>query len=284
MRRFAVIGFGALIAFLWGLGLAAAGQGSSNETKARADARRQLAALVLPAGASKVSADPSKGSVLARPPIVQATSPKYWIDDAQYWRVPGDPSQVAAWMQSQTPAGADGSFGASSSSSRVYDFGWFFPYSSEVVLNALDVEVAAARGGGSAVRADGVAAWVRAHPQWDQVPSTARVMTVWRTRQGRHSGPITFRHPSDLNRVADFLNQAPVAPPEVEHCPKGYDESFTVVFQARRSGPRLALSKVDENACGFVSLSVGGRHGPPLVGAYQLGRILSAEIRNKQKP
>ena len=254
----------------------------TSRSKAKAEAARELAELVLPSGATRVSSDPSKGSVLG-PPSIPTTNQKYAIDDVGFWRVPGKPSDVAAYLQGQTPRGAAGSFGGSPYHG-VSSFGWTFRYSRAVVLQALDVEVAPATGGGSAVRADGVAVWVPPHPIWDQIPASVRVMTVSRTVKGRHSGPITFRNARDVQRVVQFLDDATVVPPILTHgCPFGYPDTFRILFQAHRPGPLLASARGTASGCTYMTLAVNGRKGPGLVGAYQLGPILDRLIRSAHR-
>ncbi len=266
------------VLFFGGGGIAGAQKPLTSRSKAKAEAARELSELMLPSGATRVSSDPSEGSVL-RPPPIPTTNQKYAIDDTGFWRVPGKPSAVASWLRSQSPSGADGSFGGSPYHG-VSSFGWTFRYSRAVVLQALDVEVAPAAGGGSAVRADGVAVWVPPHPIWDQIPASVHVMTVWRMVKGRDSGPVTFRNARRVQRVGRFLDDATLVPPIAVHgCPKGYRDSFRLLFQAKRPGPVLASSKGTASGCSYMTLTVDGRKGPALVGAYQLGPILDRLIR-----
>lgn len=270
------------VLFFGGGGVAGAQKPLTSRSKAKAEAARELAELVLPSGATRVSSDPSEGSVLGPPPI-PTTNQKYAIDDAGFWRVPGKPPAVASWLQTQSPGGADGSFGGSPYHG-VSSFGWTFRYSRAVVLQALDVEVAPAAGGGSAVRADGVAVWVPPHPIWDQIPPSVHLVTVWRMVKGRHSGPITLRNARDVQRVVQFLDDAALVPPIVVHgCPKGYPDTFRLLFQAKRPGPVLASSKGTASGCPYMTLTVNGRKGPGLVGAYQLGPILDRLIRRAHR-
>ena len=113
---------GAAAGLLAATGIAAASQPSSSRAKAQREAATELAALWLPAGAAKVSSDPSSGSVLG-PPLVPATSRRYVIDDYGYWRVPGSPADVASRIEAHAPSGADGGFSGSPSASGVYSFG-----------------------------------------------------------------------------------------------------------------------------------------------------------------
>lgn len=273
---------GMLLALPFAAGLAAGAQEPSSQSKAKSEAAKQLSELMLPAGATRVTNDPSKGLVLRRP-FVPATNRRYVIDDYRYWRVPGGPSEVASWIRSHPPAGAQQWFGVGRTPSGAHEFGWLFRYPSEaeVVLQRLYVQVAPAVGGGTAVRGDGVAVWVPPHPAWDQVPGSAHVMTVWRTLRGKHSGPITFRDRRDVRRVIRFLDHAAVVPPIIEHCAPPSSGSFKVIFQAHRPGQVLARSH-GPIGCGSTTLSVRGRRGPALVGAYQLQRILDRMIRRRQ--
>jgi hypothetical protein len=263
-----------VLLILFAAEVAAATKTDGNKAQARADAAKQLSELALPSGATEVSADPSASSVLGTGASIPGTPAKYVVDDYRFWRVSGSPDKVASWIQAHAPANAPGSYGGSTSSG-IFAFGWSFTYTSTVTLRSLDVQVTKAKGGGSAVRADGVAVWVPERPAWDYIPSSVHVLTIWSTDNGHRHGPTTIHHAREVERVVHFLNHAPVVPPIIERCGVGYSGTFRMIFRDRRLGATVARARVDESGCAFISVSVGGRTGPDLIGGPQLGQILS---------
>jgi hypothetical protein len=234
-----------LVAALAATGVAAGAGDGGSQAHAKADAARQLSELVLPAGATEVSSDPSASANLDQGPSVPVSNRKYLVDEVRYWTVPGRPGKVASWMQAHPPANAPGSYGGSPASG-IYSFGWTFTYTPRVTLRSLDVQVTRARGGGSAVRGDGVAVWVPPRPDWDHVPQSVHVMTIRSTTNGHTSSPTTVRDAHDVRRVVRFLNQAwVVAPISPRRCPREDFRGFRLTFQAERSGPVLARSRLD---------------------------------------
>jgi hypothetical protein len=148
-----------LLAGLLALVAAAAAQavtvsGRRDKAKATLDAAKELAAIRLPRGSRKVPGDQSIGHVFRRPTEVCLTP--YLVDDAGFWRVPGKPSSVRVWISKHPPPHV-----------TVVSTGWVprsvvfeFPTQRGVPYRYLQVAVAAAKGGGSAVRGDGEAIWV----------------------------------------------------------------------------------------------------------------------------
>jgi hypothetical protein len=130
------------------------------KAQARADAAHELAAMPLPRGAQRVHGDQSVNGDLR--PDMTACVPKYVVDDHAYWRVPGKPADVSAWIVAHPPAqvtwtsnGELSDHGAPTMWS--VDFG--FRATPKVHVRGLFIAIAAAKGGGSAIRADGVAVW-----------------------------------------------------------------------------------------------------------------------------
>jgi hypothetical protein len=115
-------------------------------------------ALRLPASAKPGRSDPSAGGRLPtpgkRPGVILA-------DDHGYWRVPAKPEAVIAWIEAHRPARSmpavsrDGP-GNQPGASRAFWFASFsFPAKQPDVSLEVLVVVEAAKGGGTALRADG---------------------------------------------------------------------------------------------------------------------------------
>ena len=140
-----------------------AGEAATNKALATAEAERLLGLAPLPTGATPL-ADPPKmlsGSVLGR---VSTTS---IIDKARFWHVSMPMAAAAKWVTEHQPAGLSSS-GSSRSSTwgavTALGVGFAAPDSDHWTLAKLDISIVPAAGGGSDVRADGMAAW------WDPAP------------------------------------------------------------------------------------------------------------------
>lgn len=238
-----------------------------NQVHARADAAAQLAALSLPPGASRVRSDPSVGSTLdgygwPGPERSPAT-----IDDHQYWRVPGDPQDVEAWVRGHAPSGSQvRSSGLGPGQPSIYYVCFKFPTDAgHVDRRTLIVEVTSARGGGSAVRADAAATWVLEKPRWEHVPASAHVVTAWLSLGGSSSRTVTFTSREQVARIKRVIDHEGVKQPEFPPpCPAHAPESVTLVFRARAGGPVLARAGLGPDCPPGMGLSVRGRRGPEL--------------------
>jgi hypothetical protein len=127
--------------------------------RARADAAEELAAIRLPAGATTVEHDPGEHRLAH----VGIACPRWvTVDDHDFWRVPGTPADVWSWIQEHPPAGNQGGVGASQSLPGPFQgFVYFsYPTTKKVDYRQLVASVAAAKGGGTAVRVDGLDAWI----------------------------------------------------------------------------------------------------------------------------
>jgi len=156
MRRQAVLLAGLLGLLLAASALAITPFGRGAKAKANVDAAKELAALQLPHGASQVHGDQSVKGVLG-PPVVACTR-KHVVYDFGFWRVTGKPSAVWAWVRNHPPPHVRWIAWAESEPVSSVDFG--FADQRNVISRILKVTVAAAKGSGSAVRADGVAVWL----------------------------------------------------------------------------------------------------------------------------
>jgi hypothetical protein len=131
--------------------------GRGARSRAAADAAMELATARLPSHASKVRSDQSVRGVLGSPPRFRGVQARYVVDDYRFWRAPGKPGAVAAWIQHHAPSRNTG-VGTAGRSPWFVEFG--FRDQRGVTDRFLMVTVAAAKGGGSALRVEGVAVWL----------------------------------------------------------------------------------------------------------------------------
>jgi hypothetical protein len=258
---------------------------SSNERAAHAGARHLLAEVTLPAGAVVSRSDPSLHRLLARPS--ESIADTELIDRHRFWRVPGTPTAVLAWVKAHRPAGSSvvGTSASSSPRGNVEGVAFSFPAVRGVLRSRLlNVAVATARGGGTAVRADAEVAWVLPRSAGERVPPDARVVSITNThvdtRPGRPrtSAPITVTDAGKVRRIAGLVDALPLDQLGLVPCPADFGPTVDLKFYAVRGGAVLAEASAEGSGCGIVSFSLAGKAEPPLTGGprliHQLGKLL----------
>jgi hypothetical protein len=147
---------------------------ASNRAAARLAAMRLLADVWLPTGATQVSGDPGASGWL-RYSVGGAPATPDLFDFHRFWRLAGDPQTVIGWIEAHRPRGAKiftigtaGQYGKT----VMWSVTFAFPVvPGRIAEEGLGVGVTAARGGGTALRADGVAVWLIPRPAGEVVPS-----------------------------------------------------------------------------------------------------------------
>lgn len=211
MRRRTLIGSlslslalaGALIA----VGVAAASR-RSNERLAERTASRLLEEVPLPEGAKRVSSDESVDAGLKGPATKPATP--HLLDKHRYWHVDGQGEAVISWIEEHPPAGSKIALRGSSGKptgqpprslhgpalaewvrQHTVTTGWdttfAFPEQRERLATVwLSVSVAAAKGGGSEIRADALVVPRRPRPAAEHIPRRVGEVTVKVNDPRRH--------------------------------------------------------------------------------------------------
>lgn len=159
MRRRRVVWLAVLLALLLVAGAQAMTPFAHRSmARARRDAARELASVVLPHGAMKVSHDPSVHHALG-PAGIDCTR-KYVVDDHGFWRIPGQPAKVWTWLRNHPVPHSDYHH-AGSNPYGSKPVSWFvdadFKDQRNVVFRSVDMTLRPARGGGTALRADATA-------------------------------------------------------------------------------------------------------------------------------
>lgn len=286
MRRGSIIALG-MVAMLLVPGAVAVGSTTAgNKAAAQAAATQLLGVLQLPTGASKVASDPSRSSVLGGAPGAPA-SPAL-IDDHSFWRVSGSPSSVLSWVQAHPPAGGQGNengfsgnfFGNAPSVS--FTGFRFAPVKGVLTSRELTVEVAPAKGGGTALRADAEVVWFVKRLAADRVPAGIRTITITSRQLGKPpSAPITASAASKVRRIVSYVNQLPPRQPGVTACPDDRGPYVELQFRKAAGATPVAVATADGSGCGLVTLTVGGRQEPALTEGPQLIKWLSSLLGTK---
>lgn len=285
----ALLAAGATAGLLAGVAAAHKQTAGSNKRAAQQAAPGLLAALMLPLGASAVASDPSRLHLLGRAPSAPVTP--NLVDAHGFWHVPGTPGSVLRWIEDHPPAGGErdlgGQSGSSSSGVTAQWEGYSFASVAGVLsYRALLVEVAAAAGGGTALRADGQAVWLvpRSGSEW--IPAGVRAIVISSKRvNGPSIGPRTVTGARTVKRIVSLVNELPAAQPGVYSCPDDTGPFVTLRFAtAPSSGRTIAVADADGSGCGLVSLRIGNRTEPPLTGGPRLIHRLQPLLRTKLSP
>jgi hypothetical protein len=250
---------------------AAVADEASSERAAQRDAAAALGLLRLPAGAERADANPAADQQLLEGPGVGRSSNPNQVSRSEFWRVPGEPWQVIRWTKAHPPAGGrvfvesrGGKLGAPAV--------WAVSFARRPVWNVLDgrqlaVTVAAASGGGTALRADGLATWLVPRPASERIPTGARVLDV--EVRGMKPAPVTrftVRGRTRIELATRTLNRLPLVQPGVFLCPIDRGIHAYLAFRARDGGAVLAGADAALGGCASVALTIRGAVQPALSG------------------
>lgn len=157
MRRRALSLAGVLVLLVPTGALAMPPVSQQSMARAKADAARELSSAVLPLGSTRVRRDQSVHPI----PITLGIdcTKKDVAEDHGFWRAPGSPATVGAWIQKHPPMHGRSSTVAVEMGNG--EIGWYvtvaFPDQPSVTRRRLEFSLAFARGGGTAIRVDAIA-------------------------------------------------------------------------------------------------------------------------------
>jgi hypothetical protein len=136
--------------------------------RARADAAKELASVVLPRGARRARHDPSVHRKLGAQGA--ACEKKYVVEDSHFFRISGRrPASVWSWLHKHPPTKARGGFGELKQDGKPlawYVMG-FLRNQRNVTYRMISISLRPARGGGTAIRVDAIAV---GEPRPNQAP------------------------------------------------------------------------------------------------------------------
>ncbi len=241
-----------------------------NARVARRDVRRLLTKLVLPAGATVTARNPG-GVALASASSVPVSSAL--IDVHRFWRVAGEgPTAVLSWFEAHVPAGSSLTENGSGSGPG-FEFsalGFSFPDITGVLdSRELSVTIAAAPGGGTAIRADAQDVYWIPKPKWERVPAGVQQIDVSVQRLNQSTGKTTttsrtVENASQIATIVSLVNALPPAQPWVLSCPADLGPTVTLNFLSAPGAAPLATAVAGGSGCGGVSFTLHGKTAPGL--------------------
>jgi hypothetical protein len=243
-----------------------------NLVAARAAAQRILSVTPLPPDAGAQSTDSSADGSLSQ--VFHARGAQQVVL-TRYWTASGTPGSVSDYIYSNPPAGSrlytQEGLGKPSPSAAGWQEERSFPgQTGRVTSELLQITTTAARGGGTAIRADAIVLW---RPTWEQVPASAHAARV--RLDGFAQRAITG---SALTGLRALVNTEPVVAPGVYSCPAGLPgQAIGITFVDARGRTLAHVGYDSADGCGWLQVTVAGRRGPALLGGWELvPRVWSA--------
>jgi hypothetical protein len=157
--------------------VAAGPTAAGNRKLARQEAQRLLSKVPVPAGAALLSSVPRFVPAGSVPDVTSL------VDQVRAWRLPLPEAQAAMWLRTHPPSGLPLTLtGSGTGTGGIPDteYGYAGPRSPAWQSAELDVEVVAAPGGTSVMRADGMVIWLDPVPLRDTSSSPRIRVTVAR--------------------------------------------------------------------------------------------------------
>jgi hypothetical protein len=253
-----------------------------------ADVARIIASFPRPPGAVRTGliaslTVPGEGPA-ATPDIVTAT---------QWWRAPGRPQAVLAWVRAHVPAGFTlGSYGSGSydpSPSVALPESWTDEFQLTTVPEVLTerwlVVLVVPDGDQTAIRVDAQVVWLPARPAAERIPADARVVTITPLfgyqadkKLERLDPVVTVTNPARVARIATVINGLALFPAGEFSCPADFGAEMMLTFTTGPAGPVVARATAEYGGCGVLSLSIGGRSMPALSDYTDSGQQVQQEV------
>ena len=261
----------------------------SPRQRAVADAAHIIASFPRPPGAVRTGliaslTAPGEGPQ-ATPDVETAT---------QWWRAPGRPPAVLAWVRAHLPAGFTlGSYGAGAYQPRpsvILPQSWTDQFALPAVPDVLTqrwlvVLVVADGSGQTAIRVDAQVVWLPARPAAERIPADAKVVTVtpvFGLQPDKKLEPLdrafTVTSPAKVARIAAVIDGLTLFPPGMANCPADRGGQMRLTFRTSPDGPVVARLTAEYGGCGLVSVSIGGRSMPALSDYADSGQQLQQRV------
>jgi hypothetical protein len=227
-----------------------------------------------------VKAPKEKGGEL-RAPFIEPETPNL-IDRSAFWRVPGDPVEVLAWIKEHPPHGSRLKIESSSSDRGVttsWSLGFEWPsvegIADERTLLVTAVSTAANE---TTLRVDAQSVWIVPRPSSERIPVASRLLELSVGRAGAPHRELATAHADVVKRIVASINDLPVVQPGVTSCPAEFSHPVVVhlAFRAAPGGRMLAEAeqKMPAGTCSPMRLEIRGKQKPSLAESWRVVRKL----------
>jgi hypothetical protein len=266
--------------------------GHTNRSHAIAVADQMLDLVVLPAGATRISAAPKIAGNFLDGPFMRYLIVSQ-VDRSRFWTVPAPPNAVMASFEAHLPKGAKAAEATSGGSE--FQAAYSLPTVQPRTLGARQLVLAAVArsSGGTIVRADAEIRYVAPRPYNERIPAAAHVLDI--TVGSNLSRPLlslTVTKTAEVSRIARIANGLPFAGNQeglAYSCPSVGPGSpvDSFIFRSSRAGPVLAsvtelASELSvDDPCSRTLLTIRGHHEPGLQDGGILIRQAGALLHDK---
>jgi hypothetical protein len=269
-------GCGTVTATLPSAGSLSAGSASPRQ-RAVADAARIMASFPRPPGAVRTGLIASLTGSGARPITPDLASVTRW------WRVPGRPQAVLAWIGAHLPSGFTPA--GTGAGAGLWTDMFALPAVPGVLTQRELVVLATPYRGQTAIRVDAQVVWLPARPAAERVPPGATVLTVTPVfglypdpRIERLDRAFTVTDPAKVARIAAVVNGLTRFPDGTFSCPAESGGQMRLTFRMRPGGAVAARVTAQYGGCGVVSVRIRGRDMPALSEYPQSGPRLPQRV------
>jgi hypothetical protein len=247
----------------------------------RARAVRAATALVaqtpVPAGAQRVTAEPSgDGRVLAHPPGSQVS--RALIDRHAFYVVHEPLRQIERYYTRDRPAGARQNGTGSSTGPGVpanLNLTWqWHPGKPGIVSRQTLIDMVALPTGATGIRVDAQVIYRVPRPAGEKVPAGVTEVDITRAPPGQMPDlSRTVTKPPQVHAIVALIDRLPIVQPDFIACPVQLASVpvVTFSFRASRTGPALAGASEPANvteptsACDALAFTTGTRAWPSLL-------------------
>ena len=255
----------------------AASPAASPRQRAVADAARIMASFPRPPGAVRTGLIASLTGPGERPATPDLASVTRW------WRVPGRPPSVLAWIRARLPSGFTPA--GTGAGAGLWTDMFALPAVPGVLTQRELVVLATPYRGQTAIRVDAQVVWLPARPAAERVPPDAAVVTVTPVfglyhapRVERLDRSFTVTDPAKVARIAAVVNGLTRFPDGTFSCPAESGGQMRLTFRMRPGGAVAARVTAQYGGCGVVSVRIRGRDMPALSEFPESGPPLQQQV------
>jgi hypothetical protein len=237
---------------------------SANRAAAQAAAMHISNEAPVPVGAVEASSDPEVGSWL-KGSVAGAPATQELVDVHRFWRVPEDPQSVIAWIEAHQPADSTVSstgYGGQYGVRVMWSVTFAFPAApGQISQEGLGVAVTAAKGGGTAMRADAFAIWLVPRPAGEVIPAGTKAVKVFVDHFDHRAFPVrTVTARWKIRQLVAFIDSREIVQPGGStSCPGPGGDSPLLDLRFMSAAGGQPLARALENGCYGLSFWIRGR-------------------------
>ena len=267
---------------------------AGNRDRAAHDAAALLTRAVVPPGAVRLARSPG-GAATGIDNGLPGFATPVLADRYAWWRAPGQPAAVLAFLRTHPPAGAKlrstGSGGAAGEETSWYRWYAFPPVKGVLAFRGLLVKLAALSAHTVVLRVDAQVIWIVPRPPSERIPAGVHEIDVVRARRGqRPAVSLSVTQPGEVARIVSLVDALPTVQPGAIACPMLPVDGPRVTLTFRAAGAGAVLAQASQpadlpgptTACDPMSLAIRGRARTPLLGGIgalrAVGRLLGVTL------